>query len=160
VQKSLLRRHRHRQVGTSDDDGLPELTVPVAERHLLPFEGGKIELISPDIGVDRSELARAGTRHALADGAHGNPSLIVERQHEAIGEALKPVLHLGGAPLLMRRMPTHGLQTCGAGHRPRVPSAIGKIRSEHFVFVRYDKHVVVGGALREDRHLLLDLLLP
>src|SRR4029450_11873365 len=120
-----------REVGTRDDDGLPELTVPFAERHLLPFEGGKIELISPDVGVDRGELARTGTRYPLADGAPGNPSLIVEQQHEAIGEALKPVLHLGGAPLLMRWMPAHGLQTCGAGHRPRVSGATRKIRHAH-----------------------------
>src|SRR4026209_1676080 len=118
MKKARLRRHRHRQVGTSDDEWLPELTVPFAECHLLPFEGGEIELVAPDIGVYRSDRAGTGTRHAFADGAHGDPSLIVKRQHEAIGETLKAVLHLGGAPLLMRWMPAHGLQTCGAGRPP------------------------------------------
>jgi hypothetical protein len=41
VQKTLLRRHRYRQLGIGDDDRLPELTVPLAERELWAFIAAK-----------------------------------------------------------------------------------------------------------------------
>src|SRR5262249_31465864 len=47
----------------------------------------------------------------------------------------------------------------GARHRPRIPSAVWEIWAEHFSLVRNNENIVVGRALGEDRHLLLDLLL-
>src|SRR5262249_56290769 len=47
----------------------------------------------------------------------------------------------------------------GARHRPRIPSAVWEIWPEHFSLVRNNENIVVGRALGEDRHLLLDLLL-
>ena len=159
MQEAFLRRDRNGEIGAGDDDRLSELSVPGAEGDLLPLERREVEVLAADQRVDRGEVGGARPRGSLADGADRDPGLIVHRPHETIGEALKPVLHLRGAPLLVRRVPAHGHETGGAGDRPRVPGAEGKVRTEHFLLVGDHQHVIGRRALREDRHLLLDLLL-
>src|SRR5262245_1159999 len=115
MQEAFLRRDRNWKIGAGDDDRLPELPVPGAEGDLLPLERREVEVLAADHRVDRGEVGAARPRRSLADGADRDPSLIVHRPHEPIGEALEPVLHLRGTPLLMRWVPL--LAT-----RPAVPA--------------------------------------
>ena len=122
-----------------------------------PLNAARSMVRAADHAIDRSEIGGVRPRGSFADGAHRDPGLIVDRPHQAVGETLEAVLHLGRAPLLMRRVPAHGIKTCGAGDRPRVPGAERQIVAEHVALVGDDQHVVVGRVLGEDRHLPLDL---
>jgi len=65
VQEAFLRRHRHRQIGARDDDRLPELAVPCAERDLLAFECRQSELIAAEMALTGAKSPEP-TREALS----------------------------------------------------------------------------------------------
>src|SRR6516164_4347677 len=158
VQETFLRRDRNREVWTRNNNRLSELAIPGTKGHLLPLERREIEILAADRRVDRSKICRMGARCGFANGADRDPGLVVNRPHETIGKPLEAVLHLCRAPRLVCWMPAHRLEASGAGDGTRVPRAKGKIGAEHLPFVGDYYHVVSWGSLREDWHLLLDLL--
>ena len=99
-------------------------------------------------------------RHRFADRAHGDPRRIIALGHDALGEALEPVLHLGAGILLVGAVPGDGDQPLRADHGSWVVVAVRDVFAEPLGGIGHPDDVVLGSALRDLRHLRLNLLMP
>ena len=96
-----------------DQDRLAQLLVPGPEAQGHALEGGKVEIRAEHEAADRPGVGLPEPGHGFADRANGDPRLVIERAHGAIGPATEAVLELGGAPELMGGVP---------GRRGRAPA--------------------------------------
>ena len=132
--------------------------VPVAQRQLLALEGGEREIGA----LDERERAWPGPR-VLARAA-ASPTMRAALQACMSSGVMKrwnspheTVLQLHCAPLVEGGVPGRRHEAGRARDRPRVPGAIGQIAREDLALVGGDEHVIVRRALRQHRHLALDL---
>ena len=77
--------------------------------------------------------------------------------HRPLELFCEAVLQLHGAPLIERCVPCGRHQSGRTGDRTRIPRSVRQVAGKDLAFVRRDQHIVVGGALRHRRHLLLNL---
>src|SRR5260370_27667270 len=70
VKETFLRRHRYRIPAVEQQDRLPQLQVPVAQRQFLALEGRDGEIRALDIREHLAGLAGAASDASLADHAN------------------------------------------------------------------------------------------
>src|SRR5215208_1552898 len=102
MKEARLGRDRDHGCRLSDQDRLPQLMVPAPEAQGHALEGSKVELGAEQEAADLPGVCLPEPGHGFADRANGDPRLVIDRAHGAIGPATKAILELGGAPELMR----------------------------------------------------------
>src|SRR5262245_52157614 len=86
MQKLLLRRDRDQDARTHQQDGLPQLLVPLPEAEPLALERRDLELVAHHVVVQRLRLRVVRPGYGLADDPHGDPVIIVALGHRAAAE--------------------------------------------------------------------------
>ena len=76
--ETALRRDRDRHLVGGDEDRLAELAIPRTELLLDALERRELEVGAVDEGGHGGEIVFRLARDRLADGARGNPGLMVD----------------------------------------------------------------------------------
>src|SRR5829696_6347276 len=154
MKEARLGRDRDHGCRLSDQDRLPQLMVPAPEAQGHALEGSKVELGAEHEAADLPGVCLPEPGHGFADRANGDPRLVIDRAHGAIGPATEAILELGGTPELMSGVPGRGHEPLRAGDRARVPGPVWDVVAELSGLVGDDRHVVVDAA-REDEGICL-----